>query len=342
MSKYYIIFDTNILYRRYDKRGDFNEFSFSSTFQNVIDTVNEFDLYEYVTIVIPNVVWNEMIEQEIESHDIKLKELLEKCKKFKFPEIEINSKTLDYRRFIVNKVSEYKSENLSKFNKVIDLPLPTRNRFDSIVERAFDKRPPFEGKDTKSDKGFKDALLWESILEFSENVEHISIILYTKDNIFTNELEQEYNNEFLGSTLKICNDESQIRGMLKLWLKEIDEYAYIPNVQLNTQEIEDWLNSDDCIEKIKASGEEYFEENALMKCVGVEINNSNVLEVQEDDECNVKYDIELELSVTYQINGNQETKVCFNANIDVNSVDNSEFTIVNFEGCYGDNDNEVD
>ena len=81
MSKYYIIFDTNILYRRYDKHGDFNEFSFSSTFQNVIDIVNEFDLYEYVTIVIPSVVWSEMIEQEIESHDTKLKELFEICKK---------------------------------------------------------------------------------------------------------------------------------------------------------------------------------------------------------------------------------------------------------------------
>lgn len=220
MGKYYIIFDTNILYRRYDKRGDFNEFSFSSTFQNVIDIVNEFDLYEYVTIVIPNVVWNEMIEQEIESHDIKLKELLEKCKKFKFPEIEINSRTLDYRRFIENKVSEYKTENLSKFNKVIDLPLPTRNRFDSIVERVFDKRPPFEGKDTRSDKGFKDALLWESILEFSENIENINVILYTKDNIFSNELEQEYHNQFDSSNLKVCNDESQIREKQNYGLKK--------------------------------------------------------------------------------------------------------------------------
>lgn len=342
MSKYYIIFDTNILYRRYDKHGNFNEFSFSSTFQNVIDIVNEFDLYEYVTIVIPSVVWNEMIEQEIESHDIKLKELLEKCKKFKFPEIEINSKTLDYRRFIENKVSEYKTENLSKFNKVIDLPLPTRNRFDSIVERAFDKRPPFEGKDTKSDKGFKDALLWESILEFSENIENISVILYTKDNIFSNELEQEYNEQFAGSNLKVCNDESQIRETLKLWLKEIDEYAYIPNIQLETQDIEEWFNSDDCIEQIKVAGQEYFEENALIKLMDIRISNSNILEIQEDEHHNNHYDVELQLNVIYQINGNQETSVCFNANIDVYGMDNDEFAIVNFEGCYGDNKDETD
>ncbi len=342
MSKYYIIFDTNILYRRYDKHGDFNEFSFSSTFQNVIDIVNEFDLYEYVTIVIPSVVWSEMIEQEIESHDTKLKELLEKCKKFKFPEIEINSKTLDYRRFIVDKASEYKTENLSKFNKVIDLPFPTRNRFDSIVERAFDKRPPFEGKDTKSDKGFKDALLWESILEFSENIENINVILYTKDNIFSNELEQEYNDQFTSSNLKVCNDESQIREKLKLWLKEIDEYAYIPSIQLETQDIEEWFNSDDCIEKIKSEGKDYFEENALIKLMDIRISDSNILEIQEDEHHNNHYDVELQLNVIYQINGNQETNVCFNANIDVYGMDNGEFAIVNFEGCYGDNKDETD
>lgn len=342
MGKYYIIFDTNILYRRYDKYGDFNEFSFSSTFQNVIDIVNEFDLYEYVTIVIPSVVWNEMIEQEIESHNIKLKELLEKCNKFKFPEIEINSKTLDYRNFIENKVCEYKSKNLSKFNKVIDLPLPTRNRFESILERAFDKRPPFEGKDTKSDKGFKDALLWESILEFSENIENISVILYTKDNIFSNELEEEYNNQFAGSDLKVCNDESQIREKLKLWIKEIDEYAYIPNIQLETQEIEEWFTTDDCIEKIIVAGKEYFEENTLIKLISIRISESNILEIQEDDNHNFHYDVELQLNVTYQINGNQETCVCFNANIDVYSIDNSEFTIVNFEGCYGESKDEID
>lgn len=41
------------------------------------------------------------------------------------------------------------------------------NRFESIVNRAFSKLPPFEGKDKKSDKGFKDAFVWESVLEFA-------------------------------------------------------------------------------------------------------------------------------------------------------------------------------
>lgn len=341
MSKYYIIFDTNILYKKYDKRGDFNEFSFNSTFQNVIDLVNEFDLYEYITIVIPNIVWNEMIEQEIENHDKKLKELLDICEKFKFPELEISTKKLEYRRFIENKVSEYRNKNLSKFNKVIDLPLPTRNRFESIISRAFDKRPPFEGVDKKSDKGFKDALLWESILEFSENIENINIILYSKDNMFSSELEQEYNNEFSGSVLKICADELQIREVLKVWIKEIDQYAYIPNVKIDTQAIEDWINSNDCIEKIKIAGKKYFEENVLLKLVDLKICNYSISEVQEDSEQSIQYDIELKLNVKYLINGNQETSISFYANINVDSIDNSEFNIVDFEGYYGENKDET-
>lgn len=49
---------------------------------------------------------------------------------------------------------------------MIEMNIATNQRFDSIVDRAFEKKPPFEGKDKKSDKGFKDALLWESIFEF--------------------------------------------------------------------------------------------------------------------------------------------------------------------------------
>ena len=38
---------------------------------------------------------------------------------------------------------------------MIEMNIATNQRFDSIVDRAFEKKPPFEGKDKKSDKGFK-------------------------------------------------------------------------------------------------------------------------------------------------------------------------------------------
>ena len=57
-SEYLIIFDTNILYVPYKEKADFRIFYFNSTFKNVLDKIEELDLYEYVKLGIPTVVWN--------------------------------------------------------------------------------------------------------------------------------------------------------------------------------------------------------------------------------------------------------------------------------------------
>ena len=72
------------------------------------------------------------------------------------------------------------------------LPIPSDDRFKGIVKRAFDKAPPFGGKEKNSDKGFKDALIWESILEFVLLHRQADIIFYTKDNGFKEKLIEEF------------------------------------------------------------------------------------------------------------------------------------------------------
>lgn len=72
-QEYFVVFDTNVLYHAYDKRADFSSFSFNSTFDNVVSFINQLDIYERVTIIIPIVVWKEMECQIIEAHQQKLK-----------------------------------------------------------------------------------------------------------------------------------------------------------------------------------------------------------------------------------------------------------------------------
>ena len=154
-TTYCLIFDTNALFQAYEKKADFTTFSFNATFQNVIDMINQLDIYNRVTIAIPSVVWNEMEKQIIE----KL-----------FPEYSIHeNSSVNYPEYIESKIEEYKKEISEGLNEVIEIQIASNNRFNSIIHRAFGKLPPFEGKDKKSDKGFKDALLWESVLEFALN-----------------------------------------------------------------------------------------------------------------------------------------------------------------------------
>ena len=71
-KEYFVVFDTNILHQQYDKKANYTAFSFNSTFKNVIDLINKLDIYEKVTVAIPEVVWEEMTKQIIEAHDKRI------------------------------------------------------------------------------------------------------------------------------------------------------------------------------------------------------------------------------------------------------------------------------
>lgn len=71
---------------------------------------------------------------------------------------------INYAEYIHSIIEEYRGSLSSDINKVIELQVASEVRYQSIVRRAFAKRPPFEGKDKKSDKGFKDALYGKAFL----------------------------------------------------------------------------------------------------------------------------------------------------------------------------------
>ena len=71
-KEYFIIFDTNVLFQRYESKADFSSFSFNSTYDNVVNMINQLDIYESVKLVIPSVVWREMEKQIIEKHDERI------------------------------------------------------------------------------------------------------------------------------------------------------------------------------------------------------------------------------------------------------------------------------
>ena len=65
---YYLIFDTNVLFQTYEKKADFTSFSFNATYKNIIDMINQLDIYNQVVLGIPLVVWSEM-EKQINKED---------------------------------------------------------------------------------------------------------------------------------------------------------------------------------------------------------------------------------------------------------------------------------
>lgn len=124
---YCLIFDTNALFQAYEKKADFTTFSFNSTFENVIDMINQLDIYNQVTVAIPSVVWCEMEKQIIEKHDELLSTYKNTISKRRFPEYSIQENpAINYPEYIKNKIAEYKKEISGGLNEVVEVPIASK------------------------------------------------------------------------------------------------------------------------------------------------------------------------------------------------------------------------
>ena len=303
--EYFIVFDTNILYQTYEKKADFTSFSFNATFKNVIDMINQLDIYEKVTIAIPDVTWNEMTKQIIEAHDKKLVEFKSYIQKWILPEYSITEVVIDnYRAFIMDKIRSYQDEIQSGVNNIIVLPIPSDDRFKGIVQRAFDKAPPFGGKEKNSDKGFKDVLLWESILEFTLSHKEAEIIFYTKDNGFKDTLVEEFNKLHPQAFISICSTEHEIRELLEKWAKEIDIYMYQPiETYIENRDLIEWLESSDFEIQMIDHDYGFIEKNRLISSTYLKLLSYDNVSVINKSENTMEYSIDVTLEIGYTFKG---------------------------------------
>lgn len=302
---YFLVFDTNTLFQRYDKMADFTSFSFNATFENVTAMVNQLDIYDNVKLAIPEVVWNEMTKQIIDAHDLKIADYQNRIKNWKFPEYKTTQiKIDDYSKYIGEKIAEYKSAIASGINTIVELPTPQEKCFERIVKRAFDKAPPFGGKEKNSDKGFKDVLIWESILELAEKHPTANIIFYTNDKGFKDVLIEEFCQLSPDATISICSTEDEVKEQLEQWAQEIDIYSYqpIPEYMENKGLIE-FLNSSHFQAQMIDRDFGIAEKNRLIEGATFHLLSYDNIEVISEDENNTRYMVDTRLKVGYTFKG---------------------------------------
>lgn len=338
---YYLIFDTNALFQEYKSKADFTTFSFNATFENVIDMINQLDIYNQVKVAIPLVVWNEMKKQIIEKHDELLLSYKSTISKKLFPEYSIHENPpINYSEYIGAKIEEYKKQISEGLNEVIEIPIASNSRFESIVNRAFSKLPPFEGKDKKSDKGFKDALLWESVLEFALKHKNSKIIYYSKDNAFGEFLLKEFAENISDSTLFICKNESEVKAQLEAWALEIDKYSYQPVEDFEeNKEIADWLNSEDFLVQIIDQDFGLVEKGRLIISTAAHLISIDNIESLNSDDDKSEYYIEAILQFVYELKDGGKTQETLNVGIDAKKIYDDIYSI---EDAYRIDEDEIE
>lgn len=188
-----IFFDTNIL--RNKNHQDYSKFEFGSEYSNFIDFINSKDLIETCHINVAEIVIEELKKQfidDFEEDNEIFRKLIEKFRiYYNFNEPDYK----DIKRDLDKKVIEYlKNENIN----IVLIP-KDRDIFNNIIDRVINKEKPFSGKDKDSDKGFKDVLQWESMIEFAKKID-TNIFLYITKN--KNDFPKEICEEFVKRTNK--------------------------------------------------------------------------------------------------------------------------------------------
>jgi len=201
-----IIFDTNALRnilkltKRNGKLEDivaYHTFEFGLPFKTVESFISDNGLSEFIELAIPEIVFSELKKQKLSSYfsDIQVfSEIRTLLIKMPYPnkdKIILPDTSFDYQTHIEAVAKKYLS---TKKIRLIEIPdnEQLKDVFERIIDRALNTKPPFQKYGDRSDVGFKDALIWESILSYSHVKDFDKVILFTNDDCFSGECEKEF------------------------------------------------------------------------------------------------------------------------------------------------------
>jgi len=181
-----VVFETNFIIEHLSKLQDIYE-----------------KLSEHYDVFVPDISIQERLSQKY----LELQKKYEEIENFrkKYPHlISISIKKSFNDQFEAEK-KETQSAYLEAFGNNIIPYDQSADTLNTIMDRVFKKIPPFINADKASDKGFKDTMLWLSLLEFFKNYETSNIIFLTNDNGFRNNVDKlcgEFN-KYTSKTIEI-------------------------------------------------------------------------------------------------------------------------------------------
>lgn len=95
---------------------------------------------------------------------------------------------------------------------IFDIP---EKIFNNIIDRAINKKKPFLGEKGESDKGFKDAILWESLLEYAKDQEVNNFYFITKNsNDFPKDILEREFYQLTFKNIKIFNNIEELQRVI--------------------------------------------------------------------------------------------------------------------------------
>lgn len=204
-----IIFDTN----RIDHM-DYDGFKIGGDYNAIKSFIKNNKLEDLIHIAIPEFVIKEIARHKIEKFKDELKEykrIGNKLRKLSIISLE-EEINFDIEKYLKDELAKYTEE---QGLKIIKLPrIRYESTLEKIIQRAISKELPFKENKKHSDMGFKDVLIWETILN-SKNLilDYDNVFYCSGDNGFS-ECKREFE-KIINRNFEQFNSESYLIERIK-------------------------------------------------------------------------------------------------------------------------------
>ncbi len=208
-----VVFDTNSL--RSTEAGElaYSFFAFGRPFQVIEEFILEKNLNEDIHIAIPTWAIEELKDQKHRQYKTDIVEFQKLAKRLSgmphIPEIALPEVEFDCTTFIKEKADEYLA---TKEIKLLEIKEELANTvLQSMMKRVMkdqNKKQPFAHSGKYKDAGFKDNIVWESLMHFEGVTDFDKVIFLTKDTDYANcqvEFKAKWNRH-----ISISSDENNV------------------------------------------------------------------------------------------------------------------------------------
>ncbi len=209
----YIVPDSNFLRIPFDKikTSLYRQFYLNQPFEELITIRDLHPCNDKVQILVPEMVLRELTEQKIAQYEKDMEAYNTIALRMGKPKEEFES------------ISSYRNEALKQAKEFLNskrvhlIPVCDAVYWNHIVEKAIRKEAPFEGVAGKADKGFKDTVIFFSMIAYAQENKG-SYYFISKDGVFSgkvkngsvNRLPQEFF-ERSGSSFRVVADIDELK-----------------------------------------------------------------------------------------------------------------------------------
>jgi len=224
--KMLIVFDTNRLRQVILDGPAYHTFSFGAEFERLKSFLHDSGLNNTVSLATTRMTLSELLKQKVEqftSDKDDLKAITERMSVLPgvdFSTVQLTEASFDCRAHLSPKVEEF-----LRLSDILLIELP-EDKYAAVLKRILDrsinKRTPF----VKTDSGFKDVIIWESLLYFDRLAEYDKVYLVSNDGGFDNCCKTEFETEKGKEIVITSSVQMLIEYLEEDYADEIEKHKY--------------------------------------------------------------------------------------------------------------------